>query len=375
MTLNIAPATLRDWLRDGQELAVLDLRDEADFAKGEPLYAANVPAARLLDDIGRFVPRQAVRTVLVDAQGSEAAGLAAQLSRRGWPHVHALEGGLQAWLALPSDDGSPLPTFDTSGRRFSLAVREQRQTPVVSAAQLQRQAEAGANVAVLDTRTLAEYVRQHVPGAIAVPAAELLLRFGDLVPDPATQVVVSCAGLPRAILGAQTLIDAGVPNAVAYLDEGTAGWSQAGLALERGASRLFGPPSPRAQEIAQRLARQLGGAGQPVPQIDLATARAWQADGERTTYLLDVRTPAEFEAGHLPATLSSEGGQLVAVSHRTIAVRGARVVLIDDALGARAQVVAHWLGQRGHGYEIAILRHDFAAAQPAAATPAALAAA
>jgi hypothetical protein len=45
------------------------------------------------------------------------------------------------------------------------------------------------------------------------------------------------------------------------------------------------------------------------------------------------------------------------VAYRTIAVRGARVVLIDDPLGARAAVVAHWLQRRG--FEIAILPYDF----------------
>ncbi|KAF1020908.1 MAG: Thiosulfate sulfurtransferase GlpE [Paracidovorax wautersii] len=279
--------------------------------------------------------------------------------------MHALAGGLQAWSTL-APDGSPAPTFDTSGRNFSLAVRAQRHTPVVTAAELQQRAAGGADVVVLDTRTLPEYSHQHVPGAIAVPAAELLLRLSDLVPSPDTQVVVSCAGLPRAILGAQTLIDAGLPNPVAYLEDGTAGWIRAGLPLETGATHLYGPASRAARENGARLARQLAQRNpppQPIAEIDLDTARAWQADGQRTTYLLDVRTPAEFEASHLPGTLSSEGGQLVAVSHRTIAVRGARVVLIDDPAGARAQVVAHWLSQRGHGYEIAILRHDFAAGQ------------
>jgi rhodanese-related sulfurtransferase len=73
---------------------------------------------------------------------------------------------------------------------------------------------------------------------------------------------------------------------------------------------------------------------------------------------LDVRTPEEFETGHLDGTLSSEGGQLLGVAYRTIAVRGARVVLVDDLIGARARIVAHWLQRRG--YEIAILLIDFA---------------
>nr|WP_281435222.1 acyl-CoA dehydrogenase family protein [Rhizobium lemnae] len=37
-------------------------------------------------------------------------------------------------------------------------------------------------------------------------------------------------------------------------------------------------------------------------------------------------------------SISSEGGQLLGVAYRTISVRGARVVLIDDLLGARARI-------------------------------------
>ncbi len=67
-----------------------------------------------------------------------------------------------------------------------------------------------------------------------MPGGELLLRFPDYVPSPDTFVVVICAWLARAIIGAQTLISAQVPNPVAYLVEGTAAWSGQGWELESG---------------------------------------------------------------------------------------------------------------------------------------------
>lgn len=76
-----------------------------------------------------------------------------------------------------------------------------------------------------------------------------------------------------------------------------------------------------------------------------------------------MRTPEEFATGHLEGSLSSEGGQLLGVAYRTIAVRGARVILVDDLLGVRARTVAHWLSRRG--FEIALLLHDFAEADAA----------
>lgn len=354
-TPSIDTATFRAWLEDGEELAVLDLRDPAEFGKGEPLYATNLPARRVEAEIGRHIPRAVVRTVLVDDGSGIASEIAERLAKSGRSHVVALAGGVPAWLR---DTDATRPTFDIPGVAFTLAIRDEKGTPVASATELKQWRDEGRDVVVLDTRTVEEFTREHVPGAISVPGAELLLRFADLVPSPETKVLVSCAGLPRAIVGAQTLIDGGVPNEVAYLDDGTAGWTRAGLSLETGPTRLYGPVSQAGRRAAEDYTSRIA-SGDAFPEIDLATAAAWQKDTSRTTYLLDVRTPAEFEHGHLPGSISSEGGQLLGVSYRTIAVRGARVVLIDDRTGTRAATTAHWLSRRG--FEIAILRHDFEA--------------
>ena len=353
MSLSIDASTFRRWLDDGGELAVLDLRSVELFAKGEPLYATNLPADRLLAEFSRYVPRAVVRAVLVHDDASVSERLAQQLRDKGHAGVVSLQGGLAAWAAEAANGA--LPTFDTSGLRFSVGVRDAQGTPKVTAAELQARRANGADVVVLDTRTAEEFARGHVPGALSAPGAELLYRFRGLVPSSTTEVLVSCAGLPRAILGAQTLIDAGVANKVSYLDDGTRGWTDIGGTLEQGPSARQAVVDEAVLAAAQAAVKAFGDA--PVPEVDLATARAWQADTARTTYLLDVRTPVEYAAAHLPDTVSAEGGQLLAVSHRTIAVRGARVVLIDDLAGVRAATTAHWLRRRG--FEIAVLRHGF----------------
>jgi rhodanese-related sulfurtransferase len=353
----ISRDTFRNWLADGEELAVFDIRDPAVVGYASPLFATNLPAEFLEREIGRFVPRTVVRTVLADGGDGAAVLLAEKLRKAGWANVFALEGGIPAWTAGAE---ASLPTFDTPGVDFSLAVRDEKNTPVISAEELKRLRDAGEDIVVIDTRTVAEFNRDHVPGAISVPGAELLLRFKDVVPSEQTKVVVSCAGLPRAILGAQTLIDAKVPNQVAYLHDGTKAWIGAGLELETGRTRVYGEASPVALDFA-RAHLQVLSADDRFPEIDVVTARKWADDPGRTTYLLDVRTPEEFEQSHLDGTLSSEGGQLLGVAYRTIAVRGARVVLIDDPLGVRARTVAHWLQRRG--FEITILLFDFSAEQ------------
>ncbi len=347
--------TFSQWLDDGAELAVLDLRakEEAVYY-GQPLFGTNLPAERLLEEIDRFVPRRQVRTVLVDGGTERAAELARTLHDEGWRNIFALQGGFPAWLS----SGYSSRSFDIPGKDFSLAVQKERNTPVITVQELQKRREKGEDIIVIDTRTVPEFTRGHVPGAVSVPAAELLLRYTEVVPSANTRIVVSCAGLPRAILGAQTLIDAAVPNPVAYLEDGTAAWRRAGWPLEDGLTAQYGPATERSRKFGRDQVSRLSTAGR-FPEVDIETARSWAADPDRTTYLLDVRTPEEFAAQNIPGSLSSEGGQLLGLSSRTIATRGARLVLIDDTDGIRSRTVAHWLHRRK--FEIAILRYPFAA--------------
>jgi hypothetical protein len=51
-------------------------------------------------------------------------------------------------------------------------------------------------------------------------------------------VIVNCAGRTRSIIGTQSLVNAGIPNPVAALRNGTIGWKLAGQELDHGASRV-----------------------------------------------------------------------------------------------------------------------------------------
>jgi rhodanese-related sulfurtransferase len=199
---------------------------------------------------------------------------------------------------------------------------------------------------VIDTRTPKEFAESHVPGALNAPGEEILQRFLDNVPDANTFVVVLCAGLPRAIIGAQTLIGAQVPDRVALLEDGTVGWARASLELESGADPSRARASPGAAAFGAERVSELNARAE-IPAVGQEKVSAWLSDSDtRTTYLLDVRSTQEFEAGHLAGSISAPGGQLLGVTHRTLATRGARVVLIDDD-GTRALTTAYWLHQRG----------------------------
>ena len=114
-----------------------------------------------------------------------------------------------------------------------------------------------------------------------------------------TLVVVNCAGRTRGIIGAQALRNAGVANPVVALENGTAAWEIAGFEIAVGRDELLAPPSDEglawAKAAAARLRDRFGIASINRDQLERLRREAYR----RTTFVFDVRTPEEFEAGHL----------------------------------------------------------------------------
>jgi rhodanese-related sulfurtransferase len=182
-----------------------------------------------------------------------------------------------------------------------------------------------------------------VPGGINAPGAELVRCVGAAAPSAGTLVVVNCAGRTRSIIGAQSLINAGVPNRVVALRNGTIGWTLHGLSLEHGQTRRAPVPSPEREAEPRRAARSVADrAG--VRRLDGVVLGQMLADTSRTTYRFDVRTPEEYRAWHPAGFRSAPGGQLVQETDVFAPVRGARIVLWDEA-GVRADMTASWLAQ------------------------------
>src|SRR6202162_3011247 len=79
------------------EIALLDLRHEAAFATGHPLFAANMAAERIALEAEARLPRKNVPIVVYDAGEGLVAQAADRLMALGYTHVRQLDGGLEAW--------------------------------------------------------------------------------------------------------------------------------------------------------------------------------------------------------------------------------------------------------------------------------------
>jgi rhodanese-related sulfurtransferase len=332
---------VRAALLERREIALLDVREEDEHAQAHPLFAASFPLSRIELDAWTRLPRRTVRIVLVDDGAGEAQVAAHRLALLGYTDIGILEGGVAGWRA---DGGEVFRDVNVPSKAFGELVEAKCGTPSLSAQEVHRLIEERADAVIVDARRFEEYHTMSLPGGISVPGAELVLRVPALAPRPETRVIVNCAGRTRSIIGAQSLINAGLRNPVAALRNGTIGWTLAGQRLEHGAGRRGheaavdatpGIPSNAARKVADRAG---------VQRASLEDVLEWSRQLERTTYCFDVRSPEEYEAGHVPVFRSYPGGQLVQETEMAAPVRGARIALIDDD-GVRANMTASWLAQ------------------------------
>ena len=365
---SVPASTVRQWLGDGAEIALLDVREAGQFGEGHPFFAVPAAYSRLEQDVSALVPRRDTRTVLIDAGDGVAERAAVRLADGGYTQVQVLEGGTPAWreAGYTLFQGVNLPS-----KTFGELAEHAFGTPHITAQELHRRQQAGEPLVLLDGRTAAEHRKMTLPGAVSLPNGELALRWHALAPDPSTPIVIHCAGRTRSIIGAQILRSLGVPNPVVALENGTQGWALAGLPLEHGSTRRDArPPVAREEDraAAARLAAEVN-----VPRLTAGQAQVWIDDTARTTYVLDVRSAEEFAAGTLPGARHAPGGQLLQATDQTIGVRHSRVLLLDDE-AVRAPVVAAWLWRLG--YESATVEGGIRAALrlPQPAGPDALAA-
>jgi len=351
----IGAAKLRELLLGQDEVALIDVREEGAFSRAHLLVASNVPAGRMELLISDLVPRLDVPLVLCDEDETLAGWCARRLAAMGYTDLRVLEGGVGAWRAAGYAlfDGVHVPS-----KAFGELVSETRHTPSVTAGELRSLLDGEAPPFLIDCRPKTEYAAWRLPGAIDLPGVELAYRLQQANVPADRKLVINCAGRTRSIIGTQTLVDLGLAADVAALENGLMGWRLGGFETGSGGPGIADRNARAVQEIklpdapkgtdtplAKTVAALAGKTG--VEMLDWpAFAALREAAAGRTLYLLDVRTPEEFLAGHHPDAVSAPGGQLIQETDRYAGVRNAILVLTDDS-GVRAQLTGIWLRRLG----------------------------
>ena len=264
------------------ELALLDVRGEAVFARGHILLASSLPLGRLELDVPKLVPRCATRIVLCDDDDGLAQTAQSRLRALGYEGVSILDGGMPAWTKGGYEifAGNNAPS-----KALGVFAAKELSIPEMGADELAGLQAKGADIRVVDCRPFVEYQRGSVPGALNAPGVELLRLMAGGRLD--SHLIVTCAGRTRGLLGAQTLIDAGVTGRITALHKGTMGWELSGRALEKKAGRKL--DSHLTGDIAPAdIARSIRLRGE-IPVLDENALTRWLKDKDRTT--LSFRYP------------------------------------------------------------------------------------
>ena len=251
-----------------------------------------MPLSRLELRFAQLVPRKATRIVLCDDGDGAIERAARILAAAGYTDLSYLQGGLPAWekAGLELFSGVNVPS-----KAFGEHIEHIHHTPSVSPEELDGLMKGGTDMVIVDSRPFDEFQRVSIPTATNVPGAELVLRIHDIAPSPETLVVVNCAGRTRSIIGAQSLINAGVPNKVVALRNGTMGYTLAGFAPDSGKTKRYAEPSAEglawAKAAADRVGKRFGVMQHQPPRRSTASATTSRARSMCSTCAIRPNTP------------------------------------------------------------------------------------
>lgn len=189
-----------------------------------------------------------------------------------------------------------------------------------------REVEQGA--VVLDVRPPALFGAGHLPGSVNVGLAGQFASWAGAAIGLAARIVLVAEDPERAGEARVRLARVGIERVAGYLEGGVAAWEGAG-------ERLATLPQMPADELAHRLA---------------PAARAGPSPDVAPIAVLDVRRPAEWEAGHIEgARLLPLGALLQQLEAKGAALPPAgRAVAVICQSGYRSSLAASLLARAGY---------------------------
>ena len=345
MNVVISGEELARLMASDKVYAVFDVRERGEYNECQIPGTTSLPRSQIEFRIVELVPDISVPVIVYDEGGARAPLAAATLLRLGYGSVSILNGGLGAWQG---EGRATVSGVNVPSKAFGELVHHERDIPDLTAEELKTLSDRAAELIILDVRTPEEYGRFCIPGGINVPGGDLILWAEELKQRKDTSIVVNCAGRTRSIIGAAALRRLGLTN-VRALRNGTMGWVLAGFELEQKPKRSTSAPPAGDETMA--LARRIADE-EKISWIS-SESLTHVIETKRMNYIIDVRSEAEYAAGHVPGSIHVPGGQAVQRADDFIAVKNAPTVFISNE-GSRAVMAAYWY--KGMGFaDVAVL--------------------
>lgn len=303
---------------------VIDLRSARDYEAGHIPGAINLPWVRLnqreVDGIRNEFAEDSVierelaavglnySDTLVIYENSSLPGRAfAVLDYAGFEKLHVLDGGINAWKKERSTTATQLPPSN-------FRLTQKKEIRVNKAFVESRVGQAGT--LIIDGRDEEAYLDGHIPGARNVPAPLLLTADRTLKQDssltqllssnqvnPDDEIVSYCGSGVYAANNYLALRNLGYQN-VAFYDASWDEWSRdphAGQSIAYDNYTVTPDSAQPVQTTADGI--PVGRRNTDVPRL-LDVTELNRLSSDRRTVIVDVRSPADYDWGHIPNSVN-----------------------------------------------------------------------
>lgn len=296
-------AELLKSLRGGQEVAIVDLREEADYATGHPLYAVNLPLSKLEIEVLDRIPRRTTAITLYDngirynqRTGTRLVDEGYQRLRAlGYVDIAVLAGDLAGWKEA---GGEVFTDVNVPSKAFAVWLKQQHHAPsvgseaqraaVITLSQLQQwQADSERTLYLFDVRSLDDYQQGHLPGARHASGEQLVQETDRYAIVRGARIVLVDDNDGQANLAASKLAQMNWPVYLLALDPA----ENAGSAFtEQGNGGITSAPVPA------------------IESVDGEQLEKWIAAGE--TGIIDLTLSANFHNRRIPGAVFASRSQL-----------------------------------------------------------------
>ncbi len=231
----MSPDQLADLIarRDSQPVYLVDVRTDKEYTDGHiPGFRwwPGGQAVQRADDVA--VVKNA--TLVFCCDGRARSTVTASFYRQmGHSEVYVVDGGTLAWAASGRELSPGMERTSVAGLGDAF-----RSVNLVSAQQLH---DSPSDV-VLFVDTSQDFSGGHTPGARWVSRSWLEIEIGEIAPDKAASITVTCSSGRNSALAAVTLGQLGFSN-VSVLEGGMGAWREAGLPVEQGLTGIVRPPA------------------------------------------------------------------------------------------------------------------------------------